>query len=816
MSEPTKITWDSFQGVLPDDCDVINVKFEPNAVHEVSVELVLQSDMDAWKQMTFSIDTGGGNIGFEPRVVYTEGTKRSATMYMDPETIANSTAKILFSKVKSGLVQTDVYLLDRLADKIKPGMRVTFHWRKDSCAYNASGTNGKRSQATDIVVGDAVGSAGRLFYLLGGLEKLLSEKYAFDVFAANSVNFGILVTYRQKWQPVNYQVGDLVSTIPLAPKEVRRYTTKTVTKKTRARKEMEDSLKIRKLDSTDTFRVDAEITKDAFNKTSFDVTANESFGKKDLYNVNLTETSNQQQSNTSHQVKKTFHENVLKSAQEYRDEHKVEIDTSESEETESTVFHEIQNPNDELAVTYLFYELQRTYRISEKIHKLTPVILVANDVPSPHEIDDAWLLKHSWILNRVILDDSLRPALEYLSKSFAGAEINIRVLADSATMQKNLVDRLGLEIQGLGMVLSRSLQDVKNAVMASAQSQQQKDFFDTVKSVFDPLGLIKGDPAATDAAQTIVDYTKETLDRTEKEKEKLESQLEAAVSALQTAVDKLASAIKEHFDKLTEIDKLRIHVKDNILYYMQAIWDHEPPDQRFFRLYKQIDVPVITPKTLKDVADVYKAESAADALSGSSGVDISIPMPDVTFETKKLVDVADIDNLLGYKGNYMIFPLKDNNYLTLHMMQDYLNIGDVVTLRDPDELGSYTLDEIQELAACVYRKDKDTFLKFENDFKKLMIDRLTSSPPDDNLVIVPTNSLYIEALVGTHPLLEDFKLIHRALDVKKVQAEVRHAELENIRLASRDLKGKDEDPDIEKKVVVETNNQNITVEADGG
>ncbi len=72
-----------------------------------------------------------------------------------------------------------------------------------------------------------------------------------------------------------------------------------------------------------------------------------------------------------------------------------------------------------------------------------------------------------------------------------------------------------------------------------------------------------------------------------------------------------------------------------------------------------------------------------------------------------------------------------------------------------------------------------------------------------NSSIVPTNSLYIECLVGTHPLLEDFKLIHRALDVKKVQAEVRRAELENIRLAARALEGEREDPDIEKKIVVE-------------
>ena len=28
-------------------------------------------------------------------------------------------------------------------------------------------------------------------------------------------------------------------------------------------------------------------------------------------------------------------------------------------------------------------------------------------------------------------------------------------------------------------------------------------------------------------------------------------------------------------------------MKQNIFYYMQAIWDHEPADQRFFRLYNK-------------------------------------------------------------------------------------------------------------------------------------------------------------------------------------------------------------------------------------
>src|SRR6185369_5024677 len=100
----------------------------------------------------------------------------------------------------------------------------------------------------------------------------------------------------------------------------------------------------------------------------------------------------------------------------------------------------------------------------------------------------------------------------------------------------------------------------------------------------------------------------------------------------------------------------------------------------------------------------------------------SLPMPNITYRTKKLADVADLNNLLGYKGNYMIFPLTENNYLTLHMMQDYLDIGDEITVRDPDEFGNVTLDEIQEFATCVYQQDQEKFNKYQDQFKKLIID----------------------------------------------------------------------------------------------
>ena len=50
------------------------------------------------------------------------------------------------------------------------------------------------------------------------------------------------------------------------------------------------------------------------------------------------------------------------------------------------------------------------------------------------------------------------------------------------------------------------------------------------------------------------------------------------------------------------------------------------------------------------------------------------------------------------------------------------------------------------------------------------------------------------------------------MDVKKAQAEVRDAELENLRLGARLANAEYGDPDIDKVVVV-GNNKNVTVDA---
>jgi hypothetical protein len=168
---------------------------------------------------------------------------------------------------------------------------------------------------------------------------------------------------------------------------------------------------------------------------------------------------------------------------------------------------------------------------------------------------------------------------------------------------------------------------------------------------------------------------------------------------------------------------------------------------------------------------------------------------------------------LGYKGNYMIFPLKNasdrdkGNYLTAYMAQSYVNDSGIGA-GDPDPAGDLTM---RDLIGCL-RAIKDKRAAEGRDLnddaeamkkvRRLIGLRLADPYKDEQELIVRTDSLFIEALPGTHPVLEPFKLSHRALDVQKVEAEVRHQELENLRLVERLRAGERTDPDIDKQIEI--------------
>jgi hypothetical protein len=742
-------------------------------------------------------------------------------IYIDLVTVQGSWAAFEAfapSNISSGNVSGDqglgpIYNLLDESDGALNDMRTQYGQQGSS----GSGANNATSAATVL-------DFPELETLFNKLSNMLKERYSFDVFAPASINYGLLLNYRQKWQPQSYQVGSLVKTIPLGPGETRKYTTKTVVKKSRSAKELNESLRSDKEDSSLTQRTDAEIFSGANQKTDFSANASGSF-KIGVYDVNASTHLDQNQGVDSKNTKRDQREAVIKTAQEFRDQHRLEVTTEESSEFETTSSSEIRNPNDELTVTYLFYELQRRYLVSESLYRTTPVILVANDVPAPHEIDEAWLVRHDWILKRVILDDSFLPALAYLGSEFAGQETALIILEMEVQHQKNVVDDLSRQVLLANRSLDVSTAGVTNAESATLTDQRTQEYSAFVKSFLDPLGISKAgtmDMGESDRAR--IDFANEALQRAQAKVNDLNSQMRTELTALQAAVDKYTAAATRHYAMEAQIDRVRLHVKDNIIYYMQAIWSHEPSDQRFFRLY-DLDVPVFEGNGIVTVESASRsAATTASAKALLSAADTShttanvkLTKPTLSNITKKLHQVADVDNLIGFKGNYMIFPLVDfNNYMAWYLIHNYIHLDPTAGLMvsDPDPLADTSPDDLETALQAIYAQNPDSFAQNEAYFEEVML-RLLSDQAEQ-MVIVPSDQLYIEALPGTHPILEDFKLIHRALDVKKVQAEVRRAELENLRLAARLASGEYGDPDIEKKIIVETGNKNnVAILADG-
>jgi hypothetical protein len=642
-------------------------------------------------------------------------------------------------------------------------------------------------------------SSSRLEELMSALDQRLSERFKFDIFAPGSINYGILLTYRQAWTPGDYQVGDLVSTVPLAPKEVRRYSKKHVLVETRSRKELQDSQTTRRSESQSTSRADAEIVKRATQKTSFQTSA-EGTVNVGVFQGTFGTQFGIDSEKASSSTKKNFREAVTKAAEEYKQQHRVEVETTSSNTTETTDSGEIANPNDEITVTYLFYELQRQYQVREQIHRLVPVVLVANEVPDP-DISLDWIVAHQWILRRVILDEGYLPALDYVVTSAAGDEMALEVMWAQMQRQARLVDAAADQLERKTKLAEDAFTELRRLTGLVREPSDVEKFKDVnMAAVFGPfalIGLLGGD---NEAAEKREEVAKLAIERADKDEQESSATLAREVAALQKAIEDYNQALREHLDRQTAIAALRIHIKENILCYMHAIWDYECGDQRYFRLYN-LEVPWIE-----------TAESTVHVLGGPAlsphGHEPRFELEgEVTLSTtrivdRKLVDIADLDNPLGYKGNYSIFPVKEPNHLHWYMMQDYID-PETGGLRDPDEIGNETTEELLDYVCCLKKQGVDEAdARYRETLDKLRA-RAASPRKESELIVVPTDALYIEALPGKHPVLEDFKLVHRAIDVKKVQAEVRRAELENVRLGARLLEAERGDPDVEKTVVVE-------------
>jgi hypothetical protein len=524
--------------------------------------------------------------------------------------------------------------------------------------------------------------------LLDDLTDLLSDPYEFQVFAPGSTNFGLMVTYRQQWDPITYQVGRLVKTLTLAPKETRKVTGKRIVKRERVVKELQENQRNRKDEISETMRDEAEIVQRAQNKTNFSLNTKGSFDLG-LYEGDATTTIGRDAEASSQETKKAFHEAVLKAAQEFKDERKIEVETKEISEEETTDSAEITNPNDELTCTYLFYELQRLYNVKESIYHVQPVVMVAMDMPNPsRSAIDRTLLAHSWIINRVLLDDRYRPALEYLCTRIVGDQLALTDLSNNVAQIRAAVEDLKKLHRDMSDELSR-LQAALNTAMHDRAEKVAKEHGEGAGEKIWEWVAGQGKQEDLDAARIVEDAAKEAYERAVREEKDLRMRLDAETAALSTANEACAKARAEHANRLLQIAGLRAHFKLNALFYMQAIWSYTFRDQIFFQLCN-VKVPKL--KAAQKTYNLAVPDEIPLSIAPKPGQVVLEVHAEIQLDTNldpnqdfaTLAEVAQLGTPIAMRGNYLVFGLRESNPLTDYMMLPYLDSE--LGIHDPDEL----------------------------------------------------------------------------------------------------------------------------------
>lgn len=713
------------------------------------------------------------------------------------------------------------------------------------------------------------GSIKKIKQEMADLKRMLKEKYTFEIYAPGSTNVGIVNTYRQKWKPGDFQVANMVGSIPMAPGEVCKYTRKEVLKTQTGRKAVNRTAFGQNNEASYTTRAESEIMAKAMQKLNYSLGATASYGggsssssskegsnwddnssvtarnqssSSKNFNASLNTGFGINQESVSGNVKKSLREAIVKSAQEYKDEREVEVTFSQEQGYEEEVTGEIKNPNNELTVTYLFYELERQYRVSEHLYKVTPVVLVAQDVPKPNEIDEEWIIRYEWILRRELLDDMFNEALDFTKEGLVGDQMDIELKKDYITQIRKLIADLSDS-----MIELREEEEYAQIAEDEAQEFLEKAVGSRKRKKKKIAKISKASVRTEHAESEVQEITANMRD--------MEDKLATAQRDLRKSTEELAEAQKLLIYKQKTILQLQVHIKDNILHYMRGIWMHEDPDQRYFRLRDQpVYLPVpegwvepgSTPGVLGGddslvsveiegipaydspaaraaaafesngmLAEIKERRPSPFNVTPSPSIKVKIKPPQVSeldITSKPLYQIAELDNLLGFKGNFMIFPLKECTYITNVMTQDY--IDDYFGVKDPDISGNFTLEEILDMSRQYLNDGTITKDSIEWQVLKEQMQLLLSHVrKDEETVVVPTGQLFIEALVGGHSLVEPFKLMHRKIDVDKAQADFVKENLENLRKAKRIAADNLEDPEIDK--VIEVKNNGATIEVSG-
>jgi hypothetical protein len=350
------------------------------------------------------------------------------------------------------------------------------------------------------------------------LGERIPANYSFDPFLPRTVNFGLQVIYRQGWVPMGTQPGEIVRTLPLGPKQSEKITVKAIVR-TKSTRQSEISSSVETAtESSSATKDSSEVVQEASESFNWHVeaSASASFG---FGSASLTAGMGGENASSSRDTKSQLNEAMQKTASKIRSDTKIIISTEQEDTREYAQESVITNPNEEIAVTYIYSRLQRQYEITTYLSEVNTVIFVAEEIPAPREIDGAWIRRYDWILTRQLLDESFREDLAIVRAN----------TPNSAATDAGIDENIAKLMESFSGGSSPGLPDY------SGLPGQVPDIFQTPQNAY------------------------------EREVER----------------DRARNATFDQYRR--SLTRLRAHIYDNILHYCRAIWSAEDPDTRLMR-----------------------------------------------------------------------------------------------------------------------------------------------------------------------------------------------------------------------------------------
>ncbi len=300
--------------------------------------------------------------------------------------------------------------------------------------------------------------------------------HPFQTFVAGEVNLGLRLVYRQEWRPLGTQRGEVVRTVPLGPKQTEKISTRVV-RRTKVAKTSEDLKSTETTTETSDTRKDtSEIVDEASRSMKWNVNQEVEGG----FNCGVWKIGGStsfgiggESAQSSRDTSTRLSETMQKMASKVRNESKVTVSTEFESTYEATSATEIQNPNDEIAVTYVYSKLQTQYEVLTRLAEVQDVVMVAEELPSPQDVGFEWVKQHDWIIARVLLDDSYRDALSSISQEVPQPALN-SLMEDLLKARDKTIQHLGSFAAATGTVSATDIDFAEEAQRAFRATAREK------------------------------------------------------------------------------------------------------------------------------------------------------------------------------------------------------------------------------------------------------------------------------------------------------------------------------------------------------